>query len=42
MLGKIVNLDEQYLKVSLAEGVEITLQRAAVNTVLPKGTMKSL
>lgn len=42
MLAKVVSLDEQYIKVSLAEGVEINLQRAAVSSVLPKGTLKSL
>lgn len=42
ILAKVVSLDEQYIKVSLAEGVEINLQRAAVSSVLPKGTLKSL
>lgn len=42
MLAKVVSMDEQYVKVSPAEGVEITLQKGAVVTVLPKGTLKSL
>ena len=42
ILAKVVNIDEQYIKVSLAEGVEINLQKGAVSTVLPKGTLKSL
>ncbi len=42
ILVKVVNLDEQYVKVMLTEGVEFYLQRAAVNTILPKGTLKSL
>ncbi|TAL59261.1 MAG: preprotein translocase subunit YajC [Legionella sp.] len=42
MLAKVVNLDDQYIKVSPAEGMEITLQKGAVITVLPKGTLKSL
>jgi len=42
LLGKVVSLDEQYIKVSVAENVEICLQRSAVSAVLPKGTMKSL
>ncbi|CEG57572.1 preprotein translocase subunit YajC [Legionella fallonii] len=42
ILGKVVSLDDQYIKVSLAEGVEISMQRGAVTTVLPKGTLKSL
>ena len=42
ILAKVVSIDEQYLKVSIAEGVELTIQRGAVSTVLPKGTLKSL
>lgn len=42
ILAKVVSLDEQYIKISLAEGVEINLQRGAVSAVLPKGTLKSL
>ena len=42
ILAKIVSLEEQYIKVSPAEGVEINLQKGAVSTVLPKGTLKSL
>ncbi len=41
-LGKVVNLDEQFIKVSLADGIEVHLQRQAVTTVLPKGTIKAL
>lgn len=42
ILAKVINIDEQYIKVALAEGVEVSLQRAAVSAVLPKGTLKSL
>ena len=42
ILAKVVSMDEQYIKVSLAEGIEINLQKGAVSTVLPKGTLKSL
>ena len=42
MLAKVVNIDEQYVKVNVADGVEITMQRNSVSAVLPKGTMKSL
>jgi len=28
--------------VSISEGTEVTVQKGAVNAVLPKGTMKSL
>ncbi|MCC5792192.1 MAG: preprotein translocase subunit YajC [Legionellaceae bacterium] len=42
ILAKVTDLSEQYLKVSLADGVEVRLQRTAVSSVLPRGTMKSL
>ncbi len=42
MLGKVINVDDQYIKVSVAEGVDIHLQRSAISSVLPKGTIKSL
>jgi preprotein translocase subunit YajC len=41
-VGKVVNLDEQFIKISLADGVEVHLQRQAVTAVLPKGTLKAL
>lgn len=42
ILAKVINLDEQYIKVALAQGVEMMIQRAAVTSVLPKGTIESL
>ncbi|MCX7117716.1 MAG: preprotein translocase subunit YajC [Legionellales bacterium] len=42
MLAKVASVDEQYIKVLIAEGVEICLQRNSVTSVLPKGTCKSL
>jgi len=41
MLGKVTKVEEQFLTVEIAQGVEIKLQRQAVGQVLPKGTMKS-
>ena len=42
ILGRVASLDEQYIKLSVAEGMDITLQRSAVSSVLPKGTLTSL
>lgn len=42
ILGKVVSLDEQFIKMSVSEGVEVCFQRSAVSMVLPKGTLKSL
>ena len=42
ILGRVVALDEQYLKLSVNDGADIMLQRSAVSAVLPKGTLTSL
>lgn len=42
VLGKVISVEELYLKLSIAEGVEVSLQRSAISSVLPKGTLKSL
>ncbi len=42
ILGRITRVDDQYVTVSLAEGVEVQMQRHAVQTVLPKGTIKTI
>jgi len=42
MLGKVVSLDEQYIKLSVSQGAEIVLQKSSVTTVLPKGTIESI
>ena len=40
--GKVIALDDTYIKLAIAEGVEIVVQRGAVSSVLPKGTLKTL
>ena len=40
MLGKVSKIGETYISVELANGVEVQMQRSAVATVLPKGTVK--
>ena len=44
--GRIAKVSEGYVTVDIAQlkdsAVEITVQRAAITTVLPKGTLKSL
>lgn len=46
MIGKITELTDQYMTVQVGsvdgKPVEISMQRGAVQTLLPKGTMKSL
>lgn len=42
ILGRVVKVNEQYVVLEVAEGTEITVQKNAVTTVLPKGSLKSL
>ncbi len=41
MLGRISDVGEQYMTVELAQGVEVRMQKSAVSTILPKGTIKA-
>ena len=42
MVGKIAKLSDQYVTIEIAPSVEVTVQRAAVTQLLPKGTLKAL
>ncbi|MDD2700351.1 MAG: preprotein translocase subunit YajC [Sideroxydans sp.] len=42
VLGKVVKVGEENVMVEIASGVEVQVQKPAVQTVLPKGTIKSL
>lgn len=42
VIGKIVRVEEQYIAVEIAPNVEIKLQKHAVATALPKGTLKQI
>ena len=39
--GKIASVGENFVKVEVANGVEITVQKPAIAAVLPKGTLKN-
>ncbi len=39
--GRIEALGDHFVTVEIADGVKIKVQRGAVQTVLPKGTLKS-
>jgi preprotein translocase subunit YajC len=41
LLGRITRVGEGIVSVEVANNVEIQVQRAAVQTVLPKGTIKT-
>ena len=42
VLGKITKVGEAFLTLEVAPGVEVNVQRGAVQTLLPKGTIKSI
>jgi preprotein translocase subunit YajC len=42
VVGKITKLGEQYLTLEIAPNTEISVQKAAVQVLLPKGTIKSI
>ncbi len=42
LVGRITRLTDQYATLEIAPNTEVTVQRAAVQTPLPKGTIKSL
>jgi preprotein translocase subunit YajC len=40
-LGRVEKTGDNYLSIAVAENVVIQIQRTAVQSVLPKGTIKS-
>ncbi len=42
MIGKVNRVDDQFLLIEIAAGVEIRLQKSAVAAALPKGTIKAI
>ncbi len=40
-LGKVTAVGESFISVEIATGVEIKVQRAAIQALMPKGTIKS-
>ena len=42
MLGKVTKVSDAYITLEIANGTEVVVQKAAVTTLLPKGTIKAL
>ncbi len=42
VVGRIAKLGDQYVTLEIAANTEVVVQRAAVQTPLPKGTLKTL
>ncbi len=42
ILGRVSKINESYVTLEVSQGVEMVLQRSAVQVVLPKGTIKNI
>ena len=42
VLGRVSKMSEAYVTIEIAPNTEVSVQKAAVQTVLPKGTLKSI
>ena len=42
IVGQITKIEDEFVKIQLADNVEIRLQKSAIGATLPKGTLKSL
>ena len=42
MLGRINKIGDNFIAIEIAQNLEVKIQKQAVSTVLPKGTMKGL
>ena len=42
IIGKIEKLSDEYITLSIANGVNINVQKSAISSVLPKGTMSGI
>lgn len=42
LAGRVTHIGENYISLEVAEGVAIKVQKSAVTSVLPKGTLKAL
>jgi preprotein translocase subunit YajC len=42
ILGRVVKVADTYVTIEIATGTEIVVQKNAVTTLLPKGTLKAL
>lgn len=42
ILGKVTDITDQYVTVEIANGVEVKMQRQAIASVLPKGSLKAV
>jgi preprotein translocase subunit YajC len=42
LLGRVIKVADAYITLDIGNGTEVVVQKVAVTTLLPKGTIKSL
>lgn len=42
LLGKITEVGDNFVQIEIAKGTEVKVQKHAIATIMPKGTMKGL
>lgn len=42
IVGKVAKLTDDFVTLSVANGIDLTLQKGAISNVLPKGTLKNI
>ncbi len=41
IMGRVVKVGDSYVSIEVAEGINLTVQKGAIQTSLPKGTIKA-
>jgi preprotein translocase subunit YajC len=42
LLGKVIKVGDNFITLEIADGLEVKVQKQALGSVVPKGTMKTL
>jgi preprotein translocase subunit YajC len=42
LIGRVAKMGETYITVEVAEGINLNVQKSAILTILPKGTIKAI
>ena len=42
LLGKVTKVGDAFVSIEIAQGQEVNIQRVAIQSLMPKGTIKSL
>ena len=42
LLGKVTKVGDNFVAIEIAQGQEVNIQRVAIQSLMPKGTIKSL